>query len=117
MRRVLAVSALLFVSACATTPQTQPPAPQPTPVVPQERGDLIGLTANELIQRFGTPTLQVREGTSLKLQFRAQTCVLDAYLYPASSGQGVARVAHVDARLRSGADISQASCIAALSGA
>ena len=116
MRRYLALAAL-FVSACATTPQPQAVAPQVRPVVPQQRGDLIGMTASELIQRFGTPTLQIREGTSLKLQFRAQTCVLDAYLYPAPAGQGLPRVAHVDARLRSGADINQASCIAALSGA
>ena len=116
MRRYLAFAAL-FVSACATTPEPKPATPQPQPVATQERGDLIGMTATELIQRFGTPTLQVREGTSLKLQFRAQTCVLDAYLYPAPTGQGLPRVSHVDARLRSGADTSQASCIAALSGA
>ena len=117
MRRYLP-AAFLFLSACATTPQTQPSTPQVvTPQVPQERGDLIGLTATDLIQRFGTPTLQIREGHSLKLQFRAQACVLDAYLYPSASGQGVARVTHVDARLRSGADTSQAICIAALTGA
>ena len=116
MRLTLAFAAL-FVSACASTPEPQPVAPQPRPVVPRERGDLIGLSASELIQRFGTPTLQVREGTSLKLQFRAPTCVLDAYLYPSPTGQGLARVTHVDARLKSGNDTDQASCIAALSGA
>jgi len=117
MRRILAFAAALLVSACASTPTPQPTRPQPAPVVPHERGDLIGLTASELIQRLGTPALQIREGTSLKLQFRAQTCVLDAYLYPSPTGQGVARVTHVDARLRSGVDTSQASCIAALAGA
>lgn len=118
MRRCLAFAAL-FLSACATAPQTapEPARPQVVPAQPQERGDLIGLTAADLIQRFGTPTLQIREGHSLKLQFRAQACVLDAYLYPSASGQGVARVTHVDTRLRSGADINQASCISALSGA
>jgi hypothetical protein len=116
MRRYLAFAAL-FVSACATTPEPTPVTPQPKPAVVQERGDLIGLTATDLIQRFGTPTLQIREGNSLKLQFRAQPCVLDAYLYPSATGQGVARVTHVDTRLRSGADTSQATCIAALSGA
>ena len=115
--RIHLAFAALFVSACATTPQPQPVTPQPLPVVPQERGDLIGLSANELIQRFGTPTLQIREGISLKLQFRADSCVLDAYLYPSPTGQGLPRVTHVDTRLRSGNDTSQATCIAALSGA
>jgi len=117
MRRYLAFAAL-FLSACATTPEPTPTKPQVvTPQVQPERGDLIGLTATDLIQRFGTPTLQIREGNSLKLQFRAQACVLDAYLYPSATGQGVARVTHVDTRLRSGADTSQQTCIAALTGA
>ena len=70
------------VAACATTPAAQADDPASHAGRPPERGDLIGLTATELIQRFGNPTLQVREGSGLKLQFRAQTCVLDAYLYP-----------------------------------
>jgi hypothetical protein len=58
--------------------------------------------------------LQVREGTSLKLQFRGRSCVLDAYLYPPANGSGPLRVLHADARSRSGTDASQAGCIAAL---
>ena len=116
MRR-LAVITALFLSACATAPQPQPVTPQPVSVTPRVRSGLVGMTASELIQRFGAPTLQVREGTSLKLQFRGRSCVLDAYLYPAPAGQGLDRVTHVDARLRSGADTDQTSCIAALSGA
>ena len=83
--------------------------------MPEERGDLIGLTAAELVQRLGNPALQIREGQSLKLQFRSASCILDAYLYRPASGQGVERVAHVDARLRSGADTHQAACISTLS--
>ncbi|MEO5810414.1 MAG: hypothetical protein ABIR51_10235 [Sphingomicrobium sp.] len=113
MRR-LAFSALLFVAACA--PVAKPVATVPVPVEPVrvERGDLIGLTAGELGQRFGAPDLQVREGAGLKLQYRAKNCVLDAYLYGPESGQGVARVMHVDTRDREGRDTAQTNCEAAL---
>ena len=112
--RHLAPLAALLVAACASTP---PPTPVPvTPTVVQEppkRGDLIGLSANELVARFGTPRLQVREGAGTKLQFLGSTCVLDAYLYAPATG-GAQRVAHVDTRNREGRAVNQASCIAAL---
>jgi hypothetical protein len=74
---------------------------------------LLGLTANDLVQRFGSPALQVREGAGLKLQFRRRGCVLDAYLYAGPTG-GVQRVAHVDTRWPTGADADQTACITAL---
>src|SRR5688572_17523416 len=120
MRRIALLAALLaplFAAACTPTPDVQPPQappPRPLPAVPQQRGDLIGLTAAELVQRLGNPALQIREGQSLKLQFRSPACILDAYLYRPAGGQGLERVAHVDARLRSGADTNQSACIAAL---
>lgn len=113
MRRIVLLSAMLFLSACATRPV--PPAATPAPVVesPTVRSDLLGLTAGELIQRLGQPALQVREGTSVKLQFRGRVCVLDAYLYPTQPG-GAQRVTHIDTRLTSGADTDQQGCIASL---
>ena len=112
--RHLTLAAALLIAGCATAPEP-PPQPQPVrpAVPPQVRGDLIGMTAGELVQRFGSPVLQVREGAGLKLQFRGRSCILDAYLYAPVSG-GTERVAQVDARLASGADTSQAACIAAL---
>ena len=71
------------------------------------------MTAQELVGRFGPPALQIREGTSLKLQFRGNRCVMDAYLYP-SSGSGTLKVTHVDTRLPTGGDIDQAACVFAL---
>lgn len=115
MRRLFPAAALL-IAGCATTPQPQP-QPQPRPVVPQVpqvRSDLLGLSSAELVQRFGAPALQIREGPGLKLQFRSAQCVLDAYLYAHMSG-GVERVTHVDSRLRSGAATDQIACISALS--
>ena len=119
MRITLALSATLILAACATTPAPQPqPQPQTqTSSQPALRGSLIGMSAGELIQRFGQPALQIREGRSLKLQFRGRACILDAYLYPPTAGTGAERVAHVDTRLSSGADTNQLACIRALGGA
>jgi hypothetical protein len=115
MRRSLAFSLMLFAAACAPRPQ-QASAPPPQPAEqpqPQEQNSLAGLTAQELVGRFGTPALQIREGNSLKLQFRGPRCVMDAYLYPAGNS-GTLKVTHVDTRLPSGGDMDQAACIFAL---
>ena len=119
MRRLILLDAFL-AAGCATRPQAPAPVPQPRPVPvqpPQTRGDLLGLTAAELFQRFGRPALQIREGAGVKLQFRGPGCVLDAYLYPPPQGRGPERVTHVDARHPSGADMEQRACVAALAGA
>lgn len=112
MRRLVLV-APLFIAACVRAPQPQTAGPAPEPVQPQVRTQLAGLTAAELMDRFGRPALQVREGPGLKLQFRGG-CVLDAYLYPPQNGGGTERVTHVDARLPSGADIETERCITSL---
>jgi hypothetical protein len=113
MRHFLLLSLSLGLAACATAPQA-PVQQQPATVQPQptEEGALIGLTPQQLVARLGNPALQIREGTSVKLQFRNERCVLDTYLYPGSGG--FLRVSHVDARLHSGADTNQAACIASL---
>jgi hypothetical protein len=115
MRRTTVLSLTLLLAACATAPQ-QTAAPQPSLAAqPPETGSLVGLSPQDLVGRFGTPALQVREGSSLKLQFRSVSCILDAYLYP-SSGSGALKVTHVDTRLPSGADTDQAACLAGLGG-
>ena len=72
------------------------------------------MTASELVQRLGNPALQIREGQSLKLQFRGSACIVDAYLYPPGDRSGPERVAHVDARLRSGAETDPRICVATI---
>ncbi|MBA3511909.1 hypothetical protein [Sphingomonas sp.] len=117
MRLTLPFAALLL-AGCATAPSPpQAPLPQPPPTMsaPPMRGELIGMTASELVQRLGTPALQIREGRSLKLQFRGSRCILDAYLYPPRDASGPERVAHVDARLRSGVETDPRTCIASMS--
>ena len=114
MRRLFALALILIIAGCAPRPQ-QPATPPPAPVQPQpeEANSLTGLTAQELVARFGAPALQIREGNSLKLQFRGHRCVMDAYLYP-SGGVGTLKVTHVDTRLPTGGDIDQAACIFSL---
>ncbi len=114
MRRLILASTLLL-AACATRPQQAPPtAEQPAQPQPprREATRLTGMTPRDLTAHFGRPALQIQEGTSLKLQFRGNYCVLDAYLYPGQNGAMV--VTHVDTRLPTGADTDQATCISAL---
>ena len=114
MRRLILASALLL-AGCATRPQQAPQQPeQAVPPPPAQRGipRLAGMGTSDLVARFGRPALQVREGSSLKLQFRGRSCVLDAYLYPNQSG--ILRVTYVDTRSLSGNDTDQATCISAL---
>ena len=114
MRRLILASALLL-SACATRPQ-QPEVVSTPPVIvqPQQPRGLIGMTPSDLMHHFGAPALQIREGTSLKLQFRGKACVLDAYLYPSGGTAGPLRVTHVDTRSPTGADYNQAACVTSL---
>ena len=112
MRRILPAFALL-VAGCATAPQQPVAEAAVAGRPPRVATGLLGLTAADLLSHFGNPALQVREGAGLKLQFRSSRCVLDAYLY-IQPGGGIERVAHVDARLPSGADADQAACVSAL---
>ncbi|QNM81747.1 hypothetical protein H8M03_06635 [Sphingomonas sabuli] len=112
MRRLLIASLVLALAACGRAPRPE----TPSVAVPQSehtRGEIIGRTIEELVRRWGTPALQVREGTSLKLQYRSRLCVLDAYFYP-GVGNAPMRVTYVDTRTRALADIDQALCVGSL---
>ena len=115
MRRFITSAMLLSAAACAPRPQAVSTAPTPPTQVqtPDAGNALTGLTAQELVGRFGAPALQIREGSSLKLQFRGRRCVMDAYLY-SSGGSASLKVTHVDARNLTGGDMDQAACIFSL---
>ena len=113
MRRLITLLLSLLLAACAAAPQQVTSSQPSTPMPPAETSSLVGLSPQELVGRFGAPALQVREGTSLKLQFRGPRCVMDAYLYP-QGGSGALKVTHIDTRLPSGANIDQAACVFAL---
>lgn len=111
MRRLIILASIALLAGCATRQQAEPEAPPIQSPTTREPVGIVGLTAQQLVGHFGNPALQIREGTSLKLQFRGRTCVLDAYLYPQNN---VLRVTHVDTRTLAGYDSDQAACIASL---
>ena len=108
---------ILFTAACAPRPAATP-TPQPAATtVATDRHDhrtVNGMTANELIQHFGKPRLQIVEGGGTKLQFAGPNCVLDTYLYPAAGG--VPRVTYVEARNFQGATVDAQTCSYAIEG-
>lgn len=118
MSRRLVPFLFLSLAACAsdTTAPSPEPQPLPAPLRPSshQHGTLTGLDVAQLGELLGSPTLQVREGPGLKLQYRGGGCVLDAYLYAPVDGHGVERVTHADARLPSGANTDVAGCEAAI---
>jgi len=116
MRRILPFAAAFLLTACATSAPELPNENVQTPAAPAKKeisSDLLGASAGELIQAFGQPALQVREGPGLKLQFRGRACILDAYLYPPQPG-GVEKVTYVDARTSSGGSTDRNQCALAL---
>ena len=114
MRRLLAPMLALTITACASAPKPAPAPVVSAPSQPRATSALLGLTANDLIGRFGQPAFQVREGPGLKLQWSANGCVLDTYLYPPSGGRGAETVTHIDTRRPSGAAFSQPECVGLL---
>ncbi|HEU0310474.1 MAG TPA: hypothetical protein VFR36_04565 [Sphingomicrobium sp.] len=117
--RHLLIPALLLVAGCASTPAPVPVQPVATPppaAGSHDHSTLNGMSANELVEHFGRPRLQVREGDGTKLQFAGPGCVLDAYLYPSQSGAGMPRVTHIDTRNPQGGPVNTQNCIASIEG-
>jgi hypothetical protein len=114
---------LLLLSACGgavTAPTGSRPAPvstRPAPAYPGTStpapGSLVGRDARALTTLFGTPRLDVREGSARRIQFSNSSCVLDLYLYPQTAGREPV-VTHIDARLPDGRDTAADGCAEAL---
>lgn len=114
MRKILIASNSLLLAACATAPQTAPSGPS-VPVTTVHHGaTLIGLSASDLVTRFGQPAFRLKEGPGTKLQWRSTSCVLDAYLYPRQGNRGDEYVTHVDTRRPSGDGLDFSTCVGLL---
>lgn len=112
MKAVIVAAGALLLAACAGGPTGRPvAAPIPFPAAGGP-GTVIGRNAAQLVQLFGQPNAEVREGVGRKLQFAGPICVLDAYLYPRGTAEPT--VSHVDARQLDGSAIDRASCVSAL---
>jgi len=109
-------------------PQAKPPAkqqakPQPKPQTrtppaeaPRSTSELdrvMGKDARALVQMFGPPVQDVREGAARKLQFASNDCILDTYLYAPAEGKEPV-VSFLAARVADGRDAERNSCISAL---
>jgi hypothetical protein len=114
MRRILPFAAAMLLAGCASRPEEPAQVQTPAPQTKELSADLIGANAGDLIKAFGTPALQIREGSGLKLQFRGRACILDAYLYASQAG-APEKVTYVDARTSSGASTDEAQCALSLS--
>jgi len=111
MIRAVVLALLLTGCAAGTSgPRSAPAVVATYPTVGLER--VLGQNAAGLVQLFGQPDADVREGTARKLQFAGPICVLDAYLYPKDRAEP--RVTYLDAREPDGSSIDRASCVAAL---
>ena len=118
--RILAGMVAASLGGCAAgvvppaRPLAAPPVPLPSVAIsPVGLERVMGRDERALVTLFGKPDADVREGDARKLQFAGPFCVLDAYLYPRSSGAAPV-VTHIDARQGDGSPIDRASCIAAL---
>jgi hypothetical protein len=116
----IALLGAAFVAGCVApasrSPSVAPPVARPPPPAYTTHGleSVIGRGARAIAAMFGTPDLDVREGSARKLQFAGPVCVLDVYLYPPRGG-GDPIATHIDARLPDGRDMDRSSCVAALS--
>ncbi|WP_245409544.1 hypothetical protein [Allosphingosinicella vermicomposti] len=118
-RPIIGLAASAALSACVPGPAREPALPTAPEVSPPVSPSYLGLEAvmgrdaRALERAFGTPELDIHEGTARKLQFSSDVCILDAYLYP-RGGRGDPVVTHVDARRPDGTDFDRASCVSAL---
>lgn len=140
MRLIIAALTAALLSACATTPAQQAPAPPPrvpeaTQVPPSrpnvvtpnaafrppqimEGAGLAGIIREReatLVQRFGPARLSVVEGDMRKLQFAGAACVLDVFLYPLSPGAEPVATWIEARRASDGAAVDRLACVQALS--
>ena len=103
-----------FAQGAGSRPAVDPHRGERLPAPASEGAEnVIGRDARDLARMFGEARLDIREGPARKLQYRGETCVLDAYLYPPRDG-AEPLVAHVDTRDRNGEPVEREGCIRAL---
>jgi hypothetical protein len=97
-------------------PKYIPPPNQPiyrTPSPASTSDGISGMTARELVSRYGQAQQDVREEGARKLQFANQFCIMDAYLYPPAKGKTPV-VSYVATRLPDGRSAERNSCLMSL---
>ncbi|MBC7521287.1 MAG: hypothetical protein H7268_09375 [Sandarakinorhabdus sp.] len=100
---------LLVVAGCAAAPPPKPAAAPPPPPPPPGLGRLIGQSAAGVTALLGAASLDRSEGPARQMQFIRPPCVLDVFLYPATSGAVVVRTAA--ARKPDGSRMDPGTCL------
>lgn len=77
------------------TPKEIAPEQYGPPVEPEY---LVGLDRIGLQRAIGSPSLRRREGNAEVWQYQGKTCVMDVFLYPSESAQGLPQVDYVELR-------------------
>lgn len=117
IRKLIILSALPALAACASTGAVNTPALPTATASPLNKVQglemVMGKTASQLKRLFGDPQADVLESPARKLQFASGACILDAYLYPEKAGSE-GRVTHIDTRRSDGAEVDRVSCVNAL---
>lgn len=124
IRSAIIPALMLLLAACTPTPQAEKPAvdspeqapatqaalpsaPPPAPPKPVfDPGIFMGLTVQDLEDRYGEPRLKRGEGVARVWQYVEGDCVLHLFLYAggAEDDQKGFRVEHVETKLRAGPD-------------
>ena len=111
---MIAVAAPALAQGAGSRPAVDPHRDARLPAPHRDgAGNIIGRDARDLSRMFGEANLDIREGPARKLQYRAEACVLDAYLYAPREGAEPV-VTHVDTRDRRGEPFDREDCIRAL---
>jgi hypothetical protein len=122
MRALLPFVLIPLLAACGEAEVTRPvavvsqPAPHVTHHAPPRdaaMASVIGADADALIRQFGPPRLDIHDGDARKLQWSGTACILDAYLYPTTTGGRLAAT-YLDTRRGDGRDVDHTACITAL---
>ena len=98
-------------SPAAPLPESAAAAPAPELAKPARPEDVLGLAADALEKLLGRPELVRRDAPAQVWQYRSASCVVDLYLYPERASY---RVAYIEARDRSAADMAAQRCFDSL---
>jgi hypothetical protein len=124
IRSAIIPALMLLLAACTPTTQAEKPAvdspeqapameaalpsaPPPAPPKPMFDPDIfLGLTVQDLEDRYGAPRLKRGEGVARVWQYVEGDCVLHLFLYAGGEegDQKGFRVEHVETKLRAGPD-------------
>jgi hypothetical protein len=110
IRKILGLTSLLLLAACASRAQRDGAPPVPIPAPPPRHAEppgFAGLSPDALSARLGAPAFSRKDGTTEMWRYDTSSCHAFFFL---TAGQ----VAHVETIPRSGNDAVDPACLNAL---